>query len=100
MRQLLALLIVCLGPAAARGADGPKLEEGFKPLFDGKSFEGWEGNRQVFQIRDGAIVGGSLQEKVVRNEFLTAKKRYGDFELRLQFKLLGKGANAGVQLRS
>ncbi|MDD4267825.1 MAG: DUF1080 domain-containing protein [Pirellulales bacterium] len=100
MRQLLAFLIICLGAAAARGADGPKREEGFKPPFDGKSFDGWEGNRQVFQIRDGAIVGGSLQERVARNEFLTTRKRYGDFELRLQFKLLGKGANAGVQFRS
>jgi hypothetical protein len=36
-------------------------EEGFTPLCDGKTFDGWEGNRQVFRIQDGAIVGGSLQ---------------------------------------
>ena len=75
-------------------------DDGFTPLFDGKSFDGWEGNKEVFRIEDGAIVGGSLKEKVARNEFLTTKKQYGDFELRLKFKVLGKGANAGVQIRS
>ena len=74
--------------------------EGFASLFDGKTFDGWEGKLDVFRIQDGAIVGGSLDRPVARNEFLCAKKEYGDFELRVKFKLLGKGANAGVQIRS
>jgi len=37
---------------------------------------------------------------VPRNEFLCAAGEYADFELRLKFKLLGQGANAGVQIRS
>jgi hypothetical protein len=45
-------------------------------------------------------VGGSLQEAIPRNEFLCTEKEYADFELRLKFKVLGKGANAGVQIRS
>ena len=69
-------------------------------LFDGKSLTGWEGNTKHFRIADGAIVGGSLTEKVPRNEFLMTTKEYGDFELTLKFKLLGKGANAGVQFHS
>ena len=74
--------------------------EQFTRLFDGKTFDGWEGNLKVFRIEDGAIVGGSLQRPVARNEFLCTKKEYGDFELRLKCKLLGKGANGGVQIRS
>jgi len=70
------------------------------PLFDSKSFAGWEGNLKHFRIEDGAIVGGTLKEKIPRNEFLCTEKEYGDFELQLKFKVLGKGANAGVQLRS
>ena len=70
------------------------------PLFDGKTFDGWEGNLTVFRIEDGAIVGGSLKEKVARNEFLCTKKEYGDFELRVTFKLLGESANAGIQFRT
>ncbi len=69
-------------------------------LFDGQTLASWDGNLDVFQVQDGAIVGGSLKQPVPRNEFLCTKKEYANFELRLKFKLLGKGANAGVQLRS
>ena len=96
MRCLSLTLLLLALPAAALAAD----EEGFVPLFDGKTFSGWEGNLDAFRIEDGAIVGGSLEERVPNNEFLTAKKEYANFELRLKFMLKGKGANAGVQVRS
>lgn len=71
------------------------------PIFDGKTFAGWEGDLAIFRIQDGAIVGGSLERKVARNEFLCTTKTYGDFELRLKVKLLGgDGANAGIQFRT
>jgi hypothetical protein len=76
---------------------------GHKPvsIFDGKTFNGWEGDLTIFRIEDGAIVGGSLAEKIARNEFLCTKAVYSDLELRLQVKLLGgDAANAGVQFRT
>lgn len=70
-------------------------------LFDGKSFQGWEGDvDKTFRIQEGAVVGGSLSEKVPRNEFLCTRKGYKNLVLRVKFKLLGTGANAGVQFRS
>lgn len=75
-------------------------ETGFKPLFDGKSFEGWEGNMKFFRIEQAAIVAGNLNEKIPNNEFLCTKQRYENFELRLDAKLIGQGDNAGVQFRS
>ena len=75
-------------------------EAGFRPLFDGRSFDGWEGNLEIFRIEDGAIVGGMLQMRIPRNEFLCSTDEFGDFELRLKFKVIGQGANAGVQFRS
>ena len=69
-------------------------------LFDGKTFAGWEGDESFFRVEDGAVVGGSLKGKVAHNAFLCTTKEYGDFELRLKFRLLGKNANAGVQFRS
>ena len=72
-------------------------------LFDGRSFEGWTGDvGSTWRIEDGAIVGGSLTESVPRNEFLTTTRDYGNFVLRLQFKLEGTEGfiNAGVQFRS
>jgi hypothetical protein len=82
--------------AAAAGQSGKSVT-----LFDAKSFRGWEGSQAIFRIQDGSIVGGSLKEKVARNEFLCTTESYGDFELRLQVKLLGgDAANAGVQFRT
>src|SRR5215471_15154158 len=75
-------------------------EPGFTPLFDGKTLAGWQGDEKVFHVTDGAIVAGSLTEKVAHNEFLASKEEFGDFELRLKARLVGKAQNAGVQFRS
>jgi hypothetical protein len=71
-------------------------------LFDGRTFAGWEGNLDWFRIEDGAIVAGSLNKPIPRNEFLCTTREFGDFELRLQVRLLGDlaRANAGIQIRS
>jgi hypothetical protein len=71
-------------------------------LFDGKTFNGWEGNMSFFRIENGAIVGGTMKDKIPRNEFLCTPKTYSDFILRLKFKLAGDPAraNAGIQFRS
>jgi hypothetical protein len=69
-------------------------------LFDGRSFDGWEGNTKVFRMEEGAIVGGSMAGPVPHNDFLCTTQEFGDFELTCEFKLLGKGANAGIQFRS
>jgi hypothetical protein len=79
---------------------GPSIGAEPVALFDGKSFAGWEGNLKMFRIEDGAIVGGTLKERIPHNEFLCTTKEYGDFELRLKFKVLGEGVNAGVQFRT
>jgi hypothetical protein len=100
MRGFLGAWCVMLWAGAVWAAEPLASNEGFVPLFDGRSFDGWEGNLKVFRIEDGAVVGGSLKQRVARNEFLCTKKEYANFELRLKFKLLGPGTNAGVQVRS
>ena len=72
----------------------------FVSLFDGKTLDGWEGDQDIFSVRDGAIVAGSLEKPIAHNEFLCTRKSYRDFELRLQAKLVGAGDNAGIQFRS
>lgn len=72
-------------------------------LFDGKTFAGWEGDtKTTWRIEEGAIVGGSLDKTVPRNEFLCTSEPLKDFELRLQYKLVGTEGfvNGGVQIRS
>ena len=75
------------------------------PLFDGKTFAGWEGDTEhTWRIEDGEIVAGKLDQKQPRNEFLSTKESYADFELTLEFKLSGVPGsgfiNGGVQFRS
>ena len=95
----LGTIVLLLIASSLLRADDSK-ENGFTSLFDGKTFEGWEGNLDVFRIEDGAVMAGSTNKPVARNEFLCTKKEFGDFELRLKFKLVGEGANAGVQIRT
>jgi hypothetical protein len=99
MKSMLSLALAVVTLAAGQ-AQGPK-----KPvaLFDGRSFSGWEGDtRNTWRIQDGAIVGGSLTVQVPRNEFLTTTRPFGDFVLRVKFKLAGTEGfiNGGVQFRS
>lgn len=87
------LVAVCLGLASGTFAE----EEGFTPLFDGKSLDGWTlvGKKGPgYVVEDGLLVcpadgGGNL----------FTQKTYGDFILRLEFKLT-PGGNNGVGLRA
>jgi hypothetical protein len=72
-------------------------------LFDGKTFNGWEGDTvKTWRIENGALVGGSLKEKVPNNNFLVTTKTYSNFILKTKFKLLGTEGfiNTGVQFHS
>ncbi|HEY2573952.1 MAG TPA: DUF1080 domain-containing protein [Verrucomicrobiaceae bacterium] len=73
-------------------------------LFDGKTLDGWEGDMNLWHVKDGIITAGSADKKQPRNEFLSTKESYGDFELHLKFKLEGDPktgfVNSGVQFRS
>jgi 3-keto-disaccharide hydrolase len=93
----LTLALLCI---AIIGSTANASEDGFVSIFDGKTFDGWEGNLKVFRVEDGMIVAGSEKEPVAHNDFLCTKKKYGDFELRLKARLIGPGDNAGIQFRT
>jgi len=96
------LLLVLAATTALAFAEPPKASAPVS-LFDGKTLAGWEGDTQkTWRVEDGCIVGGSLGERVPRNEFLAAKKTYKNFDLTLKFKLTGTEGfvNSGVQFRS
>ncbi|HZR17450.1 MAG TPA: HEAT repeat domain-containing protein [Verrucomicrobiae bacterium] len=71
------------------------------PLFDGRSLAGWEGDTNVWRVRDGVILGGSMTGNP-RNEFLATTRSYTNFILRLEYKLVGTEGfiNSGVQFHS
>jgi len=102
LRTTALMLFLAAIPSSLLCIDAEAADEESKAvsIFDGKSLAGWSGDEKVFRVEEGAIVAGSLEKPIPRNEFLTSDKEYGNFELRLKFKVLGKGANAGIQIRS
>jgi hypothetical protein len=72
-------------------------EPGFKPLFDGKTLNGWKlvgGHGPGYVVQDGIIVcpkegGGNL----------FTEKEYGNFAFRFEFKLT-PGGNNGIGIRA
>lgn len=72
------------------------------PLFDGKTFAGWEGETsKTWRIEGGVIAGGSMDGNP-RNEFLATVKTWKNFRLKLEYKLTGSEGfvNGGIQFRS
>jgi putative membrane-bound dehydrogenase-like protein len=82
-------------PPPAAGPDA-------RPLFDGKSLAGWEGNEKLWRVQDGALTGGSLTETIKENDFLASTKDYANFIVRFKIKLTGSEGfiNSGFQIRS
>lgn len=75
-----------------------KVEPGFKPIFNGKNLDGWDGDPRLWSVKNGIIVGSTEGVELTDNTFLISKKQYQDFELRLEIKL--RNHNSGVQFRS
>ncbi|MBI1903051.1 MAG: DUF1080 domain-containing protein, partial [Planctomycetia bacterium] len=61
-----AILVILFAGVAAAADD-----DGFKPIFDGKSLDGWDGNPDFWRVDDGAITGQTTAEKPTKgNTFL------------------------------
>ena len=73
-------------------------------LFDGKTLDGWDFNSAMWRVEDGVITGGSTTEKIKKNDFISTKKSYQNFELKLKIKVSGDPKtgmlNSGIQIRS
>jgi putative heme-binding domain-containing protein len=73
-------------------------------LFDGKTLDGWDFDPSMWRVEDGVITGGSMAEKIKKNDFISTKKSYQNFELKLKIKCSGDPKtgliNSGIQIRS
>jgi hypothetical protein len=90
MSRLVLIVLLTLGAAFAA-------EEGFTPLFDGKSLDGWFMMNKMgpgFLVENGILVcpkeGG---------EKLMTEKQYANFVLRFEFKL-EPDSNNGIGIRA
>ena len=73
-------------------------DEGFEPLFDGKTLDGWQYNPKYWKVENGFIVGHSGPLALKEGTFAICPKVFGDFVLRFTVGLLG--GNSGMQFRS
>lgn len=89
-----------VSPTKQSADDPPADKEGFIALVSDSGLDGWEGKFEWFRNENGTIIAGRLDQKIPRNEFLCTQKVYGDFDLRLEAKLVGEGDNAGIQFRT
>jgi hypothetical protein len=73
-------------------------ETGFRPLFDGKSLDGWTkmGGSATFEVSDGVIVGTAVANSP--NTFLVTDERFSDFILTAEIKIEGT-LNSGFMFR-
>ena len=72
-------------------------KDGFKPLFNGKDFEGWVGNTTDYHAENGEIVL-HLDNGPSHGNLFT-KDEYSDFVYRFEFQLT-PGANNGLGIRA
>ena len=74
-------------------------DDGFVPLCDGKTLDGWtqRNGLATYRVEDGAIVGRTAKNSP--NSFLCTDKAYCDFDLLFEVDV-DPGLNSGVQIRS
>ena len=73
-----------------------------KSFFNGKDLAGWnspESESHYWSVEEGEIVGRS-KKRIPRNVFLWTDRKYGDFHLSLDVKLVPNRCNSGIQFRS
>ncbi|HEY2910704.1 MAG TPA: family 16 glycoside hydrolase [Gemmataceae bacterium] len=73
--------------------------ENAKEFFNGKDLTGWDGDKAVWSVADGEIVG-KTEKGLKKNTFLKSHLTVADFKLSLKVKLTPNTANSGVQFRS
>lgn len=96
--KILCVLALCL---LVRGI--ASAEDGFKPIFDGKTLQGWDGDPKLWSVEDGAITGRTtLENPAKHNTFLIWRGgRPADFVLKFEYRMPDAGfCNSGMQYRS
>jgi hypothetical protein len=73
---------------------------GYKQIFDGKSFTGWDADRSIWRVENGLMIGETIEGKPKGNNYIIYRgDTTRDFDLKLQMKI-EKGGGGGIQYRS
>src|SRR5580704_12918087 len=98
------------GPGRGRGGGGGGFRQpdpidfndhaGWVQMFDGSTLNGWDGDFNLWSVKDGAIFSESTCEKPTGTIYLIWKGgEAADFEMKLEMKGEGAQINSGVQYR-
>ena len=91
---MIPVALACLLSSVALRAAEPQ------SLFNGKDLSGWSGNKDLWSVKDGAIVGTTVGKNIPGNTFLVWDGgEVSDFKLTLEARVEGNN-NSGVQYRS
>ena len=91
----LLLLLGLLAPAADKDTGSRPLPPGFTALFNGKDLDGWHVmNKGQFSVKENVI---HLNKG---SGWLRSDKEYKNFELRMEFRFVSKGADSGIFVRA
>jgi putative membrane-bound dehydrogenase-like protein len=73
--------------------------ENAKEFFNRKDLTNWDGDKDVWSVVDGEIVG-KTEKGLKQNNFLKSMMEVTDFKLSLKVKLTPNTENSGIQFRS
>ena len=99
--KLFLVIIVQLQTNLVTNTLGQQKEDGYVYIFDGKTFNGWEGDTTIWRIESSSLVGEvTATTHLESNTFLVWKGgQTNDFELKLEFRITENG-NGGINYRS
>lgn len=104
MKRIICLLGLCViifgcGAATIPALSVDEQNAGWKLLFDGKTFNGWRGFK-MDRVPEGWRITkkGELYFKPKGNGDIMTVDEFGDFELKLEWKI-SKGGNSGILFR-
>lgn len=101
LKPILLIFAVLFAITSAHGEEQSEKEDGFKPMFDGETLDGWKTTGNWVVQNDGVVTliprpGETGWQRF--DAYLMTKRKYKDFILDLEFKIEKEG-NSGVFLR-
>ena len=64
-------------------------------LFNGKNLDGWEGNKALWSVKDGVIVGQNT-DPIKVSTYLLTKRKFTDFRLTATVRLVKSEMHSGI----
>jgi hypothetical protein len=76
-------------------------EAGFRPIFNGRDLEGWEGDPKYWRVENGCLTGEVTPDTLLKsNTFIIWRGGSpADFELKADYRITSAG-NSGINYRS